>query len=72
MIGIENYNNVKSSVTGNTLYTNVTQSKQDIEQMRDLFFQLKFDEIITTIDASCSKEMADGIAKIYNRAKDGK
>jgi hypothetical protein len=50
----------------------VTQSKQDIEQMRDLFFQLKFDEIVTTIDARCTKEMTDGIMKIYNKAKDGK
>ena len=40
--------------------------------MRDLFFQLKFDEIITTIDASCTKEMADGIEKIRDKAKGGK
>ena len=72
LIGIEGYENVKSSVTGNQLYPNVTQAKKDVENMRDLFFSLKFDEIITTVNASSTKEMTDGTSKIYNKAKDGK
>lgn len=72
LIGIENYENVKSSITGKPLYANVTQAKKDIEVMRELFFTLKFDEIMTTINASSTKEMTDGTSKIYNKAKDGK
>ena len=72
LIGSEHYENVKSTISGEPIYKNVTQSKKDIDQMQSLFFDLKFDEIITTIDAKCTKEMTDGYMKIYNRAKDKK
>lgn len=72
LIGIEKYENVKSTIDGTHPYPNVTQAKQDIETMKNVFYLLKFDEILVTQDADCLKEMADGVSKIYDKVKDGK
>lgn len=56
LIGIEQYTNVKKT-DGTAIYTNVAQSKLDIENMKSLVNELKFNQVITTIDASCKKEM---------------
>jgi len=41
LIGIEHYTNVKTTA-GKAVYTNVTQSKLDIENMKSLVNELKF------------------------------
>ena len=41
LIGIEHYTNVKSTA-GKVVYTNVTQSKLDIENMKSLVNELRF------------------------------
>ena len=56
LIGIEHYENVKT-IANTTPYLNVTQSKVDVENMKTLVNQLKFNHVITTIDACCLKEM---------------
>lgn len=63
LIGSEKYEKVV--VQGKIIYKDVTQSKQDIENMTTLLFQLKFDEIITTIDPTCKKDYEEGIKKLY-------